>query len=165
MAFLDSLKKLLPKHEPMPWDAQTIGHPHFRLRLPEGWRFTRADWDRAAAVGPADHGVELFYSVRQQRKLTPEEMPKVLELMRMLVRHDARLKTAPTQATLPNGVLWTEASEVKGVEQQFVVYVLNIQETRATQICLRTSVPVASGNLGAERLETLRGALRAVQYS
>lgn len=165
MGFLDALKKLVPKSEPMPWDVQTIRHQQFSLRLPEGWRFTRADSGRAAAIGPADQAVELFYSVRTQPGLTSQDAPKLLDLMRMLVRHDARFNSTPTQATLPNGVLWTEASEVKGTEQQFVVYVLKLQETRTTQICLRTSVQVSSGRLGAERLETLRGVMRAVEWN
>ena len=165
MGFLDALKKLVPKSEPMPWDLQTIRHPQFSLRLPEGWRFTSADWGRAAAIGPANQQIELFYSVRMQPQLTAQDAPKLLDLMRMLVRHDAGLNSTPTQSTLPNGVLWTEASEVKGTEQQFVVYVLKLQEPRTAQICLRTSVPVASGGLGAERLETLRGVMRAVDWN
>jgi hypothetical protein len=149
----------------MPWDVHTIRHQQFSLRLSEAWRFTRADWGRAAAIGPADQTLELFYSVRTQPASTSQDVPKLLDLMRMLVRHDAGFASTPTQATLPNGVLWTEASEVKGTEQQFVVYVLKVQETRTTQICLRTSVPVSRGGLGAERLETLRGVMRAVEWN
>ena len=88
-----------------------------------------------------------------------------LDLMRGLVRHDAGFKSTPTHATLPNGLLWTEAMEVKGAERHFVMYVLKLQEARTAQICLRTSVPVSSGALGAERLETLRGVLRAVEWN
>jgi hypothetical protein len=165
MSFLDALKKLVPKGEPIPWDAQSIRHQQFSLRLPDGWRFTKADWGRAAAVGPADQAIEFFYSAQAQPGLTSQETPKLLELMRMLVRHDAGFGSTPTQATLPNGVLWTEASEVKGAVQQFVVYVLRLQEARTMQICLRTSVPVSSGGLGAERLETLRGVMRAVEWN
>jgi hypothetical protein len=165
MGLLDALKKLAPKSEPMPWDVQTIRHRQFSLRLPEGWRFTKADWGRAAAIGPADQAVELFYSVRAQQELKPQDTPKLLELMRMLVRHDAGLGSTPTQVTLPNGTFWTEASEVKGTDQQFVIYLLKLQETRSTQICLRTSIPVSSGALGAERLDTLRGVMRAVEWA
>lgn len=164
MGFLDALKKLVPKSEPMPWDAQTIRHQQFSLRLPEGWRFTQADWGRAAAIGPANQAVELYYSARAQPGLTSQDVPKLLDLMRMLVRHDAGFNSTPTQATLPNGALWTEASEVKGAEQRFVVYVLKPQEARTMQVCLRTSVPLSSGGLGAERLETLRGVMRAIEW-
>lgn len=165
MGFLDALKKLVPTAEPMPWDAQTIRHRQFTLRLPAGWRFTRADWARAAAIGPADQPIELFFAVRPQPGLTSQDAPKLLDLMRMLVRHDAKLSGTPTQATLPNGVLWTEASEVKGTEQRFVAYVLKLQEYGTVQICLRASVPLSSGAIGAERLETLRGVLRAVEWN
>ena len=164
MGFLDALKRLVPKSEPMPWDARTIRHQQFTLRLPDGWRFTRADWSRAAAIGPADQAVELSYLVRKQPDLKSQDAPKLLDLMRMLVRHDAGINSTPTQATLPNGVLWTEASEVKGSEQQFVVYVLKLQQPQVTHICLRPSCPVSSGGLGAERLETLRGVMRAVEW-
>jgi len=164
MSFLDGLKKLLPQGEPLPWDAQTIRHADFTLRLPDGWRFTRADWGGAAAAGPADQALQLFFAARRQPRLTSEDMPQLLDLMRMLVRYDAKFKSTPTQATLPNGVLWTEASEVKGTVQQFVVYVLKPYETRSRQVCLRTSVPVSSGGFGAERLETLRGMMRAIEW-
>jgi hypothetical protein len=165
MGLLDALKKLVPKSEPMPWDVHTIRHQQFILHMPEGWRFTRADWGRAAAIGPADQAVELFYSVRTQPESKSQDIPKLLDLMRMLVRHDAGFSGTPTQATLPNGVLWTEASELKGKEQQFVVYVLKAQGTRSTQICLRTSVPASSGGPGAQRVEALRGVMRAVEWN
>ena len=164
MGLLDALKGLIPKGEPFPWDPQSIRHPLFTLRLPENWRFTRADWGRATATGPAGQTVEFYYSGRAQ-PVTAKDMPKMLELQGMLVKHDAGFKSAPTQSTLTNGVLWTEASELKGTEQQFVVYVLKLREEGTMQICLRTSVPVSSGALGAERLETLRGVLRSVEWS
>lgn len=176
MGFLDALKKLVPKSEPMPWDAQSVRHALFTLRLPEGWRFTRADWDRAAATGPANQSVEFYFAPQGVKpKPAPEEIegarPKVLELMKMLVKHDARLDATPVQTVLPNGLLWTEASEVRGTEQRFVAYVMNLRPGATEHpgmcpmICLRTSVQVTSGALGAERLETLRGALRAVEWN
>ena len=170
MGFLDALKKLVPKTEPVPWDARCLRHPAFTLRLPEGWRFTQADWDRATVRGPADQAVELYYSGQQEdMPTTPEAIerarPKYLELMRGLVKHDARLKATPTQSVLRNGVLWTEASEVKGAEQQFVVYTIHLQPARLIQLTLRTSIPVSSGALGAERLETLRGVMRGVEWN
>jgi len=138
MGFLDALKKLVPKSEPMPWDAQSIRHPLFTLRLPEGWRFMQADWGRAAAVGPGGQALDLHYSAQTEN--TPETQqeiegaqPKMLELMRMLVKHDA-----PRTAEHP---------------------------ARTAQLCLRTSVPVTSGALGAERLEALRGMLRSAEWN
>jgi hypothetical protein len=154
-----------PASGPMPWDARSIRHGRFTLRLPEGWQFTQADWGRAAAVGPANQALQFSYPVRAQPGLTPRDAPKLLELMGMLVKHDAGFNSAPSQMTLPNGVLWTEASEVKGADQQFVVYLLKLEEEATTQICLRTSVPVSSGALGRERLETLRGVLRNVEWN
>ena len=164
MGFLDALKKLVPASAPMPWDERTIRHPRFSLRLPEGWRFTGADWRRATAVGPADHSAELYYQAQGQPGLTSKDVPKLLELARGLVRHDAGFKSTPAQSALPNGVLWTEASEVKGSEQGVVVYALKMDGAGIAQICLRTTVPVSSGKLGAERLEALRAMLREVDW-
>jgi len=176
MGFLDVLKKLVPKSEPMPWDAQSVRHELFTLRLPEGWRFTQADWMRAEAAGPANQAATFYYSARSElAPETPQDIekarPKLLELLGMLVKHDARFKAMPTQTVLPNGMLWTEASEVQGAAQQFVVYTLNPQPQRAgrpalvVQVSLRTSVPVSSGALGAERLETLRSVVRNVEWN
>lgn len=162
MGLLDALKGLLPKGEAFPWDPESVRHPKFTLRLPEGWRFTRADWGRATAAGPAGQAAELYYSTRgSNAAATPEKM---LELMRGLVRHDARFKTSPTQSILPNGVLWTEASETQGANQHFVVYLARLLPALMIQVCLRTAVPATSGALGAERLEMLRGALRSVEW-
>ena len=176
MGILDALKKLLPKEEPLPWDAQAIRHVLFTLRLPEGWRFTHADWGRATAAGPADQAVQFYYSAKSEgAPATPDKIerarPKMLELLGMLVKHDARFKATPTQAMLPDGVLWTEASEVQGAAQQFVIYIANLQPeapqraARIVQLTLRTSVPVSSGSLGAQRLETLRGVMRGVEWT
>jgi hypothetical protein len=171
MGFLDKLKeKLLPKEVPFPWDAQSVRHERFTMRLPEGWRFTRADWARAAAVGPGNQAVQFYYSVRTKNAPeTPQDIerarPKMLELLGMLVKHDAQLNATPTQSVLPSGVLWTEASEVKGDQQEFVVYTTHLQPARVIQLSLRTSVPVSSGSMGAERLETLRGVLRSVEWT
>jgi len=177
MGFLGKLKeKLLPKEEPFPWDAQSLRHRIFTLRLPEGWRFSKADWRSAVAAGPAGQAIELYYTVTEpDARYTAEQAesirPKVLEMMRGLVRYDAQLKATPTQSVLPNGVLWTEASETKGTEQRFVFYLTNLvlrepeYRERSATICLRTSLPVASGALGSERLETLRGVLRSVEWN
>jgi hypothetical protein len=165
MGLFDVFKKLIPKSEPVPWDPQEIRHSDFKLRLPEGWRFTKADWLEAEASGPADQKAEFRFSFQEQPNLTPESGPKLLKLMGMLVLHDAKLNAKPAQATLPNGVLWTEASEAKGAEQHFVVYVMKLREKRTAQICLRTIYPVSGSGFVAERLEALRGALRAVEWN
>jgi len=70
MGLFDVFKNLFPKGESLPWDPQEIRHSEFKLRLPDGWRFTKADW------------------------------------------LDAQLSAKPIQATLPNGVLWTESGLV-----------------------------------------------------
>jgi len=165
MGLLDAFKKLIPKSEPLPWDPQEIRHPEFTLRLPEGWRFTMADYLDAQASGPADQKVEFHFSFQEQPNLTLESGPELLRLGSMLVQHDAGLKAKPVQATLPNGVLWTEASEAKGAEQHFVVYVLKMREKRTAQIVMRTIYPVSGSGFVSERLEALRGALRAVEWN
>jgi hypothetical protein len=170
VGLLDALRGLLPKGEPFPWDPQSIRHPQFTLQLPEGWRFTEADWARAKVAGPAGQSVDFHYTPQAKGvPTTAEELqraqPKYLELQGMLVKHDAGLKATPSSSVLPGGVLWTEASEVKGTEQRFVVYLMRLQPARMMQLCLRTSIPVSSGALGAERLETLRGVLRAVVWN
>ncbi|MGQ0509363.1 MAG: hypothetical protein ACT4P9_02010 [Betaproteobacteria bacterium] len=165
MGLFDVFKKLVPKSEPVPWDPQEIRHSDFTLRLPEGWQFTEADWLEARASGPSGQVVEFRFAFQAQPNLTPESGPKLLKLMRLLVQHDAGLNAEPKQATLPNGVLWTEASEAKGAEHHFVVYVLKLREKRTAQIFLRTIYPASGGGFVAERLEALRGALRAVQWT
>lgn len=165
MGLLDAFKKLIPKSEPLPWDPQEIRHPEFTLRLPEGWRFTMADFREARASGPADQKVEFRFSFQEQPSLTPESGPELLKLMGKLVLHDAQLNARPIQATLPNGLLWTEASEAKGAEQHFVVYVMKMREQRTAQIVMRTIYPVSGSGFVSERLEALRGALRAVEWN
>lgn len=176
MGFLDVLKKLAPKSEPMPWDARSVRHELFTLRLPEGWRFTQADWGRATAVGPANQAVTFYYSARsEQAPGTPQEIekarPNMLKLLGMLVKHDAGFKSTPQQSVLPSGMLWTEAEEVQGADRQVVIYTATLQPratqraARIVQLSIRTSMPVSSGALGAERLETLRGVLRAVEWN
>jgi hypothetical protein len=170
MGLLDALKGLLPKSEPFPWDPQSIRPPQFTLRLPEGWHFTEADWRSAKAAGPAGQSVDFIYTAHVKGvPASVEELqraqPKYLEMQGMLVKHDAGLKAAPSSSVLPNGVLWTEASEVKGAEQRFVVYLMRLQPAKMMQLCVRTSIPVSSGALGAERLETLRGVLRGVEWN
>src|SRR6185503_1262181 len=64
MGFLDVLKKLVPKSEPMPWDPQSVRHGLFTLRLPEGWRFSGADWSGGEAIGPAGQMVRFYFSAR-----------------------------------------------------------------------------------------------------
>jgi hypothetical protein len=165
MGLFDAFKKLIPKSEPLPWDPREIRHPEFKLRLPEGWRFTMADFREAQASGPSEQKVEFHFSFLAQPNLTPESGPELLKLMAKLVLHDAQLKAKPTQATLPNGVLWTEASEAKGAEQHFVVYVIKMGDKRTAQVRLRTIYPVSGSGFVAERLEALRGALRAVEWN
>jgi hypothetical protein len=165
MGLFDVFKKLVPRSEPLPWDPQEIRHPEFKLRLPEGWRFTAADYREAQASGPADQKAEFHFAFQAQPNLTPESGPELQRLMGMLVKHDAQLNAKPIQSTLPGGVLWTEASEAKGTEQHFVVYVMKLRDRSTAQICLRTIYPVSGSGFVAERLEALRGALRAVEWN
>lgn len=165
MGLFDAFKKLIPRGEPLPWDPQEIRHPEFTLRLPEGWHFTKADFLDAQASGPADQKVEFYFSFQEQPQLTPESGPKLLKLGEQLILHAAKLNAKPIQATLPNGVLWTEASEAKGAEQHFVVYVMKMREKQTAQIVLRTIYPVSGSGFVSERLEALRGALRSVKWN
>jgi len=176
MGFLDALKKLLPKEEPLPWDAQSVCLPFLTVRLPAGWRFTQATWRSARALGPGEQPVEFYFTAdTENRPMTPRDAesarPEILRLMGGLVKHDAGLNATPAQSVLPNGVLWTEANEVKGAERWFVVYLANLQpraaefKMRMAQICMRTRVPVSVGALGDERLETLRGVMRSVEWA
>ena len=165
MGLLDALKSLVPKGEPFPWDPQSVRHPAFSLRLPESWRFTKADWGRATAVGPAEQLVELYYSVRaddapQTEQEVERARPKMLELMKMLVKHDARLNSTPLQNVLPGGVLWTEASEVANGKQQFVAYLRASPETH-----LASAGPATGSHLLGEVLKQVTGAnVVNVQY-
>lgn len=161
MYLFDVFKKLVPKSEPLPRDPQEIRHPEFKLRLPEGWGFTMADFLVAQASGPADQKAEFHFAFQAQPNLTPESGPEPLKLMGKLVLHDAKLNAKPTQATLPDGVLWTEASEATGAEQRFVVCVMKLRDKRTAPICLRTIYPVSGRGFVAERLE----ALRAVEWN
>lgn len=174
MGLLDVLKKLVPKSEPL--DPHVLRHELFTLRLPDGWRFTRDDGRTVAAVGPANQAATFYFNWGAEGvPATAQEIerarPKMLELLGMLVKADARFKATPVKNVLPSGVLWIEASEVQGAEQQFVIYMANPQPRKPQrpamliQISLRTSVPVSSGALGAERLETLRGVLRNVEWT
>jgi hypothetical protein len=174
MGFLDVLKKLVPKSEPL--DPHTLRHELFTLRLPEGWRFTADHGRSATAMGPANQAVTFYFNWGAEGiPTTAQEIerrrPEMLKLLGTLVKADARFKATPVQNVLANGVLWIEASEVQGADQQFVVYTANPQPERPQrpamliQISLRTSVPVSSGALGAERLETLRGVLRKVEWN
>lgn len=166
MGLFDALKKLLlPKSEPLPWDPQEIRHPAFKLRLPEGWRFTMADYRDAQASGPADQKVEFGFAFHEQPHLTPEAVTELFELGDLLVERDAGLRAKPIHATLPNGVSWTEASEAKGAEQHFVVYVMKLRGKYVSQIRLRTIYPVSGSGFVSERLEALRGALRALEWN
>ena len=174
MGLLDVLKRLAPKSEPL--DPQVLRHELFTLRLPVGWRFTRDDGRTASAVGPANQAVTFYFNwgaegVPTTAQEIERRRPELLESLGMLVQADARFKATPVKKVLPNGVLWIEASEVLGADQQFVIYTGNPQPERPQrravliQISLRTSVPVSSGALGAERLETLRGVLRGVEWT
>lgn len=177
MGFRDVLKKLFPEREPLQWDAHSVRHPlGIALRLPEGWQFTAFDEVTADASGPGNQAVKFYIRAQFLSMMpSPEEIesfrPKALELMKGLVKHDSQLNATPVQKVLPSGVLWTEASEVKGAEQHFVAYAVNLQprdakyEGKCPMICLRTSVPAGSGALGAERLEKLREVLRTAEWT
>src|SRR5258708_4389032 len=113
MGFLDVLKKLIPQSAPMPLDPQSVRMPNFTLRAPDGWRFTEASWMRASLAGPANLTALVAYSISTEREQfssqeAKDAQPKMLQLIRGLLKHDAGCNGAPVQAVLPDGTLWTE---------------------------------------------------------
>jgi hypothetical protein len=170
MGFLDFLKDLFPPGEnPLRgMEPQCIHYKWVTLRLPAGWRFAQADGRSFKVIGPGDCSVDCLFSglLHDDHNIRARDFEKKYKkgIVQSTSKYFLESKSVRDEI-LPTGVLWLEATDLKGQTQQLRIALLNPRPQNMEWLPPVLLVTCMMPGTPNERFEVLRNALRSAEWN